>query len=165
GVGRAARRAAGNDEGSHAPRAHRPARDASRRDYCDRRGRRTVTHEEAMALLSEYALGALEDSAELEAHLLDCPTCIAELASLLETTAEPAEAVEPMPLPASLRERVLTHGVSRPDAPAEAARDLRGSVDHRPGRGAKIVRLPARRPAVSNWLAAAAAVLLVFGGF
>jgi hypothetical protein len=118
-----------------------------------------------MALLPEYALGALEDSAELEAHLLDCPTCTAELASLLETTAALAEAVEPVPLPASLRERVLTHGVARPGAPAEAPRDLRGSVDHRPGRGATILRLPARRPAVSNWLAGAAAVLLVLGGF
>jgi Anti-sigma-K factor rskA len=123
-----------------------------------------MTHEEAMALLPEYALGALEESADLEAHLVGCPTCAAELASLLETTAALAAAVAPVPLPAALRARVLAHGVARPDAPAAARRRLAVSLDHhRPG-GATIVHLPFRR-AASGWLAAAAAVLLVLGGF
>lgn len=68
-----------------------------------------MTHDEAERLLPEYALGVLQNAAELEAHLQDCASCAAELASLLEATARLAEAVEPIAPPPSLRARVLAH--------------------------------------------------------
>lgn len=71
-----------------------------------------MTHEEAQSLLPSYALGALEDSTELKAHLDRCDPCSARLASYLETTARLGEAVETVEPPASLRESILSHRVA-----------------------------------------------------
>jgi hypothetical protein len=67
-----------------------------------------VTHDDAIVLLPDYALGALDDSAELEAHLDDCARCRAELATLLETTAR-LGAATPLQPPSRLRDAVLAY--------------------------------------------------------
>ncbi len=67
-----------------------------------------MTHEEALALLPSYALGALDrDVDALEAHVRRCDTCRDELARYLETTARLGEAVEVAAPPPSLRAAVL----------------------------------------------------------
>jgi len=76
-----------------------------------------MTHDEAMSLLADYALGALDDATALEAHLVGCPICSAEVASYRETTAALAEAVAPVALPPSLRARVLAHVPASPAGP------------------------------------------------
>lgn len=80
-----------------------------------------MTHEEATPLLPVYALGALDDASELEAHLRDCDRCAAELASYLETTATLGAAVEQVAPPDRLRRSVLA---SLSDAPRVPRRPL-----------------------------------------
>lgn len=68
-----------------------------------------MTHEEALSLLPSYALGALDDPADLEAHLERCERCSARLATYLETSARLGEAVERVEPPASLRDSIMSH--------------------------------------------------------
>jgi hypothetical protein len=122
-----------------------------------------MSHDEAFELIPVYALGALEDARELEAHLLICPICTAELARQLETTAALAEAVEPLAPPPALRARVLAHAAPPVDRRAESVRELRPEPG--PVRSSAVT-VPRRRPWDSlrlSWLATAAAVLLVVG--
>jgi hypothetical protein len=124
-----------------------------------------MTHDEAYSLLPSYALGALEDTDELEAHLRVCPLCAAELARYLETTAVLAEAVEPVAPPASLRARVLAHNALRLVPREEQMREL-PPAQRAPGvRETTIVRLATHRLVWSRWLATAAAIFLLGIGF
>jgi hypothetical protein len=124
-----------------------------------------MTHDEAFSLLPIYALGALEDADELEAHLLTCSICTAELARHLEATVALAEAVEPATPPASLRARVLAINAPRLVPRDERIRELPGA---RPGdwrREAPTARSMPRRLIWSRWLATAAAIVLLSAGF
>ena len=58
-----------------------------------------MSHEEASELLGAYALDAVdgEELTELEAHLVTCPRCRAELDSLREVAAAMGNSVEPLP--------------------------------------------------------------------
>ncbi len=66
-----------------------------------------MTHEDVVSLLPSYALGALDDVTELEAHLNHCDRCSAQLASYLEATSRLGAAVAPASPPAALRESIL----------------------------------------------------------
>ena len=131
-----------------------------------------MTHEEAFDLLASYALGALEDPAELEAHLLTCTICTAELARQLETTAALAEAVEQVAPPASLRARVLAHQAPPIDIKEARIRAVPAvqprSRDGDPGASpleAPITRIVSHRASLPRWLSVAAAIVLLFVGF
>lgn len=68
-----------------------------------------MNHREAEELLPAYALGALDEPAELAEHLRTCRRCQALLADYLETTARLGEAVEPVAPPPRLRATVLAN--------------------------------------------------------
>lgn len=84
-----------------------------------------MTHDEAVELLPSYALGSLEDAAELERHLSSCAICPGLLAEYLETAARLGEAVEPSEPPYTLRDRIRSGspaaGVIRTGEPADSA--------------------------------------------
>src|SRR6202795_3594026 len=105
-----------------------------------------MTHDEAYSLLPIYALGALEDTDELEAHLRVCPVCAAELARYLETTAVLAAAVEPVAPPASLRARVLAHNAPHLVPSGEHIRGLPPARRALGGRAATITWSAPHRP-------------------
>ena len=74
-----------------------------------------MTHDDALALLPVYALGALDDdAASLEAHLDSCAICRHTLAEYLEATAAMGGAVEQVAPPPRLRARVLATPAGRP---------------------------------------------------
>jgi hypothetical protein len=73
-----------------------------------------VTHDEAIALLPAYALGALEsDTTALEAHLKSCASCSRILGEFLDTTAALGDAVETIAPPVALRDAILGHALPR----------------------------------------------------
>jgi anti-sigma factor ChrR (cupin superfamily) len=71
-----------------------------------------------------YVLGSLaETEAKLfEAHAAECPECAAELEAMQRVVGDLARAVEPVPPPKGLRERILAAARSR-IAPAPASPD------------------------------------------
>ncbi|HEV7214688.1 MAG TPA: anti-sigma factor [Chloroflexota bacterium] len=70
-----------------------------------------MTHEEAVSVLPDYALGAFAGESEaIDEHVASCALCSAQLARYLETTARLAEAVPMLDPPARLRAAVLSHG-------------------------------------------------------
>lgn len=75
-----------------------------------------IPHDE----LALRAASRVEGVGELDEHLLACPQCAAELASLQRTVARVrAEIVEPVPLPAGLWERIAAE-VAEDDRAASA---------------------------------------------
>jgi anti-sigma-K factor RskA len=100
-------------------------------------------HDAVRDQLPEYAIGALTgaERATVEAHVRDCAVCTAELATFLPLSGALAQIVAQHDPPAALRARVL------------------GST------GARVIAMPARRPAASwlPWLAAAAMLLVTIG--
>src|SRR5881409_833148 len=93
-------------------------------------------------LAASYALGALDpaERVEFERHLETCPECRAEVQAFHEVAGRLAQGAPPAAPPAELRERVLRE-----------ARQVRP--------------LPARRRPWLPWVAAAAGVLAILGGF
>lgn len=95
----------------------------------------TVDSTQIHALSGAYAVDAVDDleRAAFERHLVDCPECRAEVASLREAGALLAEAVAVEP-PAALRDRVLAEvatvrplpPVTAPAQPAPRRRRLPG---------------------------------------
>jgi anti-sigma factor RsiW len=73
-----------------------------------------VTCQDAIAILADYLEAALapEDAAALEAHLADCPACIAYLNTYRKTTALAREAGR-LEMPAEMRERLRRFLVAR----------------------------------------------------
>lgn len=117
-----------------------------------------MTHEEAMAALPSYALGAFDEDVDaLEAHLSACGLCRTELARFLETTAALGGAVEAVEPPASLRAAVLAEGPARRVVPEG---DSRGSRGFRAPRGPGGLRGLVQRFALSPAAAALAIVAL-----
>lgn len=134
-----------------------------------------MTHDEAERLLPDYALGVLENATELEAHLRDCPTCAADLADFLETTARLAEAVEPVAPPPSLRARVLAHTLPALEDRSDRLDPTQGRIiaarvpDSEAPNSSRRARPDAPivfpRRVATRWLATAAAFILVIGAF
>lgn len=138
-----------------------------------------MTHDEASSLLPAYALGALEDTAAIEAHLSACSVCAADLAGYLDTTAALGAAVEHVVPPSSLRARVLAHAPAplnhREDLPVpprdETWVPIVSRPDSEPGAEAP-VELPHPKPRLwtvwlrrlaAKQLATAAALFLIVG--
>jgi len=124
-----------------------------------------MTHEEAASLLPAYALGALEDTAAIEAHLLVCSVCAADLAGYLETTAALGTAVEQVAPPPSLRARVLARATPalnhREDRPVPSRDETWVSVVPRHSKP-RLWPFRLRRLAAKQ-LATAAAVFFIVG--
>lgn len=134
----------------------------------------TYSHDEIMDLLGAYALDAVDaDEREvIEAHLLTCPRCTAEVADHREVAAMLAHTGAPAPeglwtrIQDSLEETppAMSWPVTRPpEVDATTAGEGAATSD-----GAEVVTLDgarARRRSVPRWLpaAAAAAVVLVIG--
>lgn len=106
------------------------------------------------ALVGAYALNALDEleRVSFERHLAGCPACAEEAAELRETAVRLADltAVDP---PIELRGRVLAQVRRVPQLPAGAA-----ALPAGPERRSR------PRPRWSQWVAAAAAVVIVAAG-
>src|SRR5271157_3794237 len=132
--GPAARPAGGHrqepDPQRHAPHARRPRR---RRDPG---GGRVMSHNEASELLGVYALDAVdgEELTELEAHLVTCPRCRAELDGLREVAAAIGNTVEPLPegLWSSIASRLPERHDEDAEAPPMPRLDSEGRSPFRP---------------------------------
>jgi Anti-sigma-K factor rskA len=85
-----------------------------------------VTHGALKEDLPAYALGALDDAKELEAHLADCASCQRELAELRLAVDAIAGSVEPRRPPRRLRRRILATTRSQRDATARGGEQWRG---------------------------------------
>src|SRR5262245_37111366 len=100
-------------------------------------------HDALREQLPVYAIGALTgaERAAVEAHVRGCTACAAELAQFAPVSSALAQIVPQHDPPAALRARVLAAA------------------------GARVVALPARRPATTwaPWLAAAAMLLVTIG--
>jgi anti-sigma-K factor RskA len=103
----------------------------------------TNPHEAVSARLDEYALGQLSaaERREIEAHARECAACASEIQELSLVMQGLARAPEPVVPPPQLRARVI-------DA---FTRESRAAA-------------PARGASWRNWLAAAAALVIVLGG-
>src|SRR5437762_2861759 len=111
-----------------------------------------MTHDEAITLLPDYALGALDDARALEAHLRDCPVCTAELASYLETAAPPTATGSIGP------GRTPRYSSSKRCRPRRAARPTGVGSSARMAPGSPRAALRSTRPATagsSSWAATA----------
>jgi hypothetical protein len=115
-------------------------------------------HDDLSDMLGAYVLDALspEEQATFEEHLQECAACRAEVAELQQVVDILPLAVEPVPPPAALRDRIFAaleaEGVAQPDLQA-----MPGGAPAR-----------SRRPAVRSmlrvrevWFAAAAAVIIL----
>jgi hypothetical protein len=103
-----------------------------------------MTHEEAAAVLPDFALGAFDgDAAALERHLDTCAVCSAQWSLYLATTTRLAEAVPVLDPPERLRAAVLADGAV-----------LRADRRYRQHR---------RRPITGFLLPAAAVLILTIG--
>jgi anti-sigma-K factor RskA len=135
----------------------------------------SAAHERLEPLAAAYVLDALEAEEEsaFQAHLASCALCQVQVAELLETAADLAEATSgPEPSPA-LRARILAAALSEPREAASApVRDLSLPAGDKTAPGlVKLVDLDARRLRKTRagrprrWrVAAIAAALLVVGG-
>ncbi len=77
------------------------------------------SHEELKALVAPYAVGAVppDEMDVTRAHIMSCEECTAELESIQSAVDDLAFAVEPVPLPPGLAERVMAQVAA--ERPAE----------------------------------------------
>ena len=110
-----------------------------------------MNHDDATELLALYALDALEgdESAEVEAHLVDCPRCASELDSLRGVAAAMGNATEAPP--AHLWAKIAGHLY---DAPSEAPALVKPA-------SVTPVRPRRSRALIISWAAAAALVAVL----
>lgn len=128
---------------------------------------------ETAELLALYALSALSESecAEVESHLVACPSCQARLADEQATLAEVARLAPASAMPIGMRERTLTHALAvRAPIPPEGwvqpddALPASIRVPRQPQRSAPPQRLTLARRLSPRWqrrLLALAAVLVL----
>jgi anti-sigma-K factor RskA len=78
------------------------------------------THEHHEELLAAYALDALSpgERQAFESHLAECVSCQAALVDLRNVTATLGLLAEPVPPPASLRDRTIARATSAPTVPS-----------------------------------------------
>ena len=101
-------------------------------------------------VIAELAAGTADDAEAraLRAHLADgCPVCAGRLAEYEAIAGQIPLALEPVPPPAGVRERLLE----------------RAAADARPGKVPRIVPFPSGRPPGSSWARPAAAAALAAG--
>ena len=110
-------------------------------------------HVEIADKLEAYALGQLpaQESREVEEHLRECATCALEARELAAVLTGIGESVPPVAPPAALRQRVLAAVAVEPQEPARFERQV------------GVVQMPRRRIWTFIPLAAAAALVVVFG--
>jgi anti-sigma factor RsiW len=116
-------------------------------------------HDTIVALLDEYALGQLSDNdrRDVEAHVLECDVCAADLHELSAVIEGIAHSIAPVTPPPALKQRVLA---ALPSVPQEQPRGSSAAVEPiRP----PVKTLDARRGVHPAWLAAAALVILGIG--
>jgi hypothetical protein len=115
-------------------------------------------HDDLSDLLGAYVLDALgpEEQEAFEAHLHECAACQAEVAELQHVVDVLPLAVEPVPPPVALRDRILSA--------IQAEGDVRAGLEVMPGGAPARSRSTALRSflhAREVWFAAAAAVIIV----
>lgn len=114
-----------------------------------------MDHDQIRGLLEAYALGALDadEQAMVEQHLReceeDCPRLVKEYADLVHTFPQALAAASPMPLPSSMKDRLL-HSLNDPSAVHSPSRD---------GQANRAPRLSLDRP-WKNWLRPRAVALI-----
>ncbi len=122
-------------------------------------------HHEYQEMLGAYALGALTDDEReaLEAHLLTCDACNAELDELLVAVHAMPLSVEERAPSDGLRERIRAAAVAEAGGSSQnhagIVEDETSSVTQLPASGGRVTRF--RGGSILPW--AAAAVFLLFG--
>ena len=126
-----------------------------------------MSHDEASELLGAYALDAVdgEELTELEAHLVTCPRCRAELDGLREVAAAIGNTVEPLPegLWSSIVSRLPERHDEDAEAPPMPRLDSEGRSPFRPPPDGRSRRRRTVVAALGAAAVAAAAVAIVLG--
>ncbi len=132
-----------------------------------------MTHEEANDLLATYALDAVvgDEHEQIEAHLIECPRCRADLDAYRDVAAAMGNSVEP--LPAGLWESISSHLPERHDDVAPpmprlvfsdgTLSELRAGAGVGAGAGAGVRSRRSVLAVVGAFAVAAAAVAAVLG--